>query len=480
VAAWSRLRRGIAGGLIAGPAIGLAGCHGERIQGPRESESPAFIVSNPVAGSQAAARGAAPSSAGTLVEDVTYVSLAPGTVLYGVAAVITNRSRATTRAAFLSAGGFDPVGVPAAAGDTLELEVHGLDGGTLLHATAVVPAARPPIIVRTDPPPRRRDVPLNASMVIVFSEPMDPLTITTGNVRLTAGGPPVSATVELSADGLRAVLAPEDRLAAGTEYVLEIGTSVTDLDGDALEAVVHVSFVTESPPDAGAAPRILVDASRDGGVWWFPQWEQSGGFDPSLYHQGQALADYLRARGFVVDELPRPFLITTALLQRYDIVIRAGVYGGYTPDEIAAYRAYVQGGGKLLLLADHMMQFVGPADSIGISFGLRFAGITRGDNILETTPGHPITEGVGALSYRVGSGLLSYPDSAQILGTLSAGSYLDLNNNGSQDTGEPSAPAVLGAMTYGAGRIVFSGDTNFWEWIPEPLLSNILAWFAGS
>ena len=41
-----------------------------------------------------------------------------------------------------------------------------------------------------------------------------------------------------------------------------------------------------------AVPRILVDASRDGGVWWFPQWEQQGGFDFTLPHQGKELADY--------------------------------------------------------------------------------------------------------------------------------------------------------------------------------------------
>jgi hypothetical protein len=58
---------------------------------------------------------------------------------------------------------------------------------------------------------------------------------------------------------------------------------------------------------------------------------------------------------------------------------------------------------------------------------------------------------------------------------LSAGSYLDRNNDGVQDGDEPPAPAVFGVMAY-AGRIVFSGDLNQWEWVPQPLVGNVLRW----
>ena len=30
----------------------------------------------------------------------------------------------------------------------------------------------------------------------------------------------------------------------------------------------------------------------------------------------------------------------------------------------------------------------------------------------------------------------------------------------------------------GSGKIVFSGDANLWEKVPEPLLRNTLRWFA--
>jgi hypothetical protein len=214
---------------------------------------------------------------------------------------------------------------------------------------------------------------------------------------------------------------------------------------------------------------ILVDASRDGGVWWFPQ---AGPFDPLVEHQGKALAEYLRLLGHKVLELPRSYTITAELLADYDIVIRAVGLGEYAPTEIDAYLDYVQKGGNLLLLADH-----GPPDGLAISFGLTFEAATRGENLLNNYVAHPITTGVGPLFYNCGGGLTS-SGTAQILGRLSNLSYLDLNNNGVKDPNDPSGPPVLGVMSYGSGRVVFCGDTNLWEAVPQPLTDNVLRWFA--
>jgi hypothetical protein len=88
-----------------------------------------------------------------------------------------------------------------------------------------------------------------------------------------------------------------------------------------------------------SGPRILVDSSRDGGLWWAPQPFSPGVFDPDLEHQGKALADYLKSLGMEVDELPRPTPITDELLNDYHLVVRPGAftYSGYSEDEIAAY-----------------------------------------------------------------------------------------------------------------------------------------------
>jgi hypothetical protein len=221
--------------------------------------------------------------------------------------------------------------------------------------------------------------------------------------------------------------------------------------------------------------RVLVDASRDGGLWWAPQ---SGPFDPANAHQGKLLADYLRAHGYLVDELPRASTVTSVLLQPYDIVMRAGAVGAYAPAEIAAYQGYVQGGGRLLLLADHMAN--APADGVAESFGIQFGGVTRGVNQMTRYLPHPITAGVGVLPYQVGSAVLKSPALARLVGSLSTTSFLDLNNNGTRDPAEPQGPNVLGVMSSGKGRIAFCGDVGLWESVPQPLVSNVFAWLEDS
>ena len=49
----------------------------------------------------------------------------------------------------------------------------------------------------------------------------------------------------------------------------------------------------ENDPEGGdASKKILVDASKDGGVWWFSQ-GTGDVFSADADHQGKALADYL-------------------------------------------------------------------------------------------------------------------------------------------------------------------------------------------
>jgi hypothetical protein len=228
--------------------------------------------------------------------------------------------------------------------------------------------------------------------------------------------------------------------------------------------------------DMGINRRILVDASRDGGVWWFPQTDP---FDPAAPHQGRQLAEHLRSLGHRVTELPRmagpgPF-VDEEMLAGHDLVIRAVGLGGYEESEIEVYRAFVERGGALLLLADH-----GAPDDLALAFGLRFEGINRGIRRLSRFTPHPITQGVGSLPYQAGGGLTHFPATASILGRLSWLSYLDRNENGLRDPGDPCSPRVLGALTQGFGRVVFCGDANLWLAVPQPLVRNTLAWLGGA
>jgi hypothetical protein len=223
---------------------------------------------------------------------------------------------------------------------------------------------------------------------------------------------------------------------------------------------------------------VLIDASRDGGVWWFPQGGGAGGFDAAQHHQGAAFAAYLRSRGHEVDVLPRPYKITRSLLDSYEIVVRANAFTGYTSDEVKAYQAYVEGGGGLLLLNDHM-RFASP-DQVGAAFGIVFAGVTYGAQLMGPLEEHAIARGVGPLAYLVGSAITSAPESATIVGRLTADGWADLDLDQILGDGDLVAPAVLGAMKRGEGRMVFSGDTNMWQTVPQPLVDNVLEWLAGS
>lgn len=465
--------------VLAVPLGGTIACSDSSGPGQLSPDHLRGVIVSPPVGGFAASRG----SVGALSSGVgvVYVSLAPGAVPTGLAAAIRDQANGQSVTTPMVDGGFDPVALPGSAGDTLVLSITRSGGVDPLRTLEVVPIRRPPTVVRTNLPSGGRDVPLNTSVVLVFSEPIDSATVSKASVQLLRNSTSVAGTPRLdNVSQLQLEFRPASLLQGETTYQLLVTQAIRDLNGEPLASDLVIPFTTAVD---STAPRILVDASRDGGVWWFPQGGGSAGngFDPLLDHQGKPLADSLRAMGYRVDELPRPIYqgpygITLDLLQPYDIVIRAGVWGGYGPEEIAAYQAYVGGGGKLLLLADHFALAPGQPDSLGLSFGLVFAGATGGE--LQFTAGYPITNGVGPLFYQAGSGLLSVPASAQVLGSLSAGSFLDLNNNGLQDTGEPSAPAVFGVMSYGAGRIVFCGDTNLWELIPQPLLSNVLAWFA--
>jgi hypothetical protein len=80
--------------------------------------------------------------------------------------------------------------------------------------------------------------------------------------------------------------------------------------------------------------RVLIDASKDGGVWWCPQHTT---FDQKQKHQGKVVADFLRGQGWEVTELPRGEVITFDKLRDTDVVVRVPAYYNYTPDELMAY-----------------------------------------------------------------------------------------------------------------------------------------------
>jgi hypothetical protein len=219
--------------------------------------------------------------------------------------------------------------------------------------------------------------------------------------------------------------------------------------------------------------KILIDASHDGGIWWFPQYEATG-FNPNEGHQGQAFANLLREKGFEVKELGRGPEITEEMFFGYYIVIRANGFEEYTTKELEVYSKLIDRGMNLVFFTDHKMN--DPGDELGDLLGLKFEGIANGT--ITTFKPHVITENISLISYVAGS-ILTNADqnpNIEVLGWLGKDDYADLNFNRIKDDNEPSAPPVMGILNYPNSHIFFIGDMNGFEITPSPFINNLIKW----
>lgn len=213
--------------------------------GPRAVIEPAsvFSVSEPVTRvglAQGTMETAVASPAGS--DGIAYVSLQPRMFPTGLLALVQHPASGFEVTRPMIDGGLDPVAVRAAVGDTIIVVISNAEGAVVQTLRTTAPAARRPIVVRTIPPRDKKDIPLNARMVVVFSEPIRPSTANT--IRLLSAGATVGGSVTVSADGLRAEFRPTEQLQRNRDYVLSIPTDVRDADGDALERAVSVQFTT--------------------------------------------------------------------------------------------------------------------------------------------------------------------------------------------------------------------------------------------
>ncbi len=201
------------------------------------------VVSNAVTGTGAASAGAVAPSLSAL-EPVAFVSLTPGAVPDGTTGTIRDLWSGASRPVTLVEGGFDPVAIPAAAGDTLEITIA-LAGGGVSLAKAVVPIRRPPRVVRTSPATGRTDVAINATIAVIFSEPINLATVNSQSLQLLKDGVAVPGVIRpdpASAVGVEFV--PAQPLSSGAAYQLVLTNTIADGTGDGLEGPLVSDFQT--------------------------------------------------------------------------------------------------------------------------------------------------------------------------------------------------------------------------------------------
>ena len=109
-------------------------------------------------------------------------------------------------------------------------------------------------------------VPLNSVISVVMSAPVDPTSVSSGAVSVSAGGQVLAGQSTLAADGLTLQFVPTTVLAASTTYVGQVG-AVTDLSGNAAAAYSwQFSTGTSSLASGGLTVVSMSPAAGTSGV----------------------------------------------------------------------------------------------------------------------------------------------------------------------------------------------------------------------
>jgi hypothetical protein len=118
------------------------------------------------------------------------------------------------------------------------------------------PDAVAPKVTSRTPAPGADGVDVHANVVVGFSEPIHPATLTAATVRLHLGATAVPATLTMAPGATGVTLDPAADLAPGTTYTATVG-GVVDGGGNALAAPVTWTFTTAAAgghPDPGPRP----------------------------------------------------------------------------------------------------------------------------------------------------------------------------------------------------------------------------------
>ena len=131
----------------------------------------------------------------------------------------------------------------------LDLAGNRLTGSRIFSFTmAFVDDAERPVLVNVSPADGLTDVPVNALVVLDFSEPLDSLNVLRG-IRVHAAGEEVRGSIALSSGNRRVTFTSEVALLSETVHTVTVTTAITDLRGNPLDNSGSSSFVTRASGD---------------------------------------------------------------------------------------------------------------------------------------------------------------------------------------------------------------------------------------
>jgi hypothetical protein len=134
----------------------------------------------------------------------------------------------------------------------------------------------PPTISSTLPANGATQTPTNTTVRAVFSEPINPDTLTSNTFVVlavgTSGGATVSGTVAYTAETMTATFIPTTLLEINTTYTITITTGVEDEAGNAMATTFSWSFTTgtavdnTSPSFPGGDPQLVAQATSSNSI----------------------------------------------------------------------------------------------------------------------------------------------------------------------------------------------------------------------
>ena len=153
------------------------------------------------------------------------------------------------------------IGIPVAGTGDKESRAKGVspiaEAGPFSFTTAAAPDITAPTVTATDPLNNATGIALSKTVVVTFSESMNPATISTSTFTLKQGSTTVSGTVTYS--GTQATFVSALNLDPSKTYTGTITTGAKDVAGNALSNNYVFNFTTGSAPDVTPPTITLAD-----------------------------------------------------------------------------------------------------------------------------------------------------------------------------------------------------------------------------
>jgi tetrahydromethanopterin S-methyltransferase subunit B len=195
--------------------------------------------------------------------DPATVTTATFTLMDGTTAVAGSVTNPGMTAVFTPLNELDPFTLFTA---TLTTGIKDLAGNAMVadyvwsFTTGATPDTTPPTVTSTDPADMDTGVPVNYTITAVFSEPLDPTTVSTTSFTLLEGINAIAGTV--TSPGTSAIFTPLNDLPAFTTFTARLTTAIKDLAGNPMAVDYVWSFQTGNIPATGPAPVVLGTAGN--------------------------------------------------------------------------------------------------------------------------------------------------------------------------------------------------------------------------